>query len=314
MGTGWIPRLLILRNYLKRIQPDIVHGFRTLEGYCLFAVFSGYPHLLTLEEFLVGIPAANWFKPWMRFARVLENLTLRSAGNIMTISDHVRRQLEGKTHAKLFDIPNIAAEAFFNVQKSEVRKRILYVGRISEEKGLMDLLKAVAMAQQQLQGFELDVVGGESGYDAQRYFSRCQEFALTNITSLPVRFLGWLPTDAIAELHRSAFAFVMPSRARYETFGVVLAEGLAAGTPAIVYNLAPMCDFIKNGITGFVIPDNEPRALSACLLALAQDQETWRTMSQNARREANRFRGTIVADRIVEAYSSILETSRRRRA
>jgi glycosyltransferase involved in cell wall biosynthesis len=230
----------------------------------------------------------------------------------MTISAHVRRQIEGKTRAKLFDIPNIAAERFFTGQKSQVRNRILYVSRISEEKGLIDLLKAVARIQGELQGFELDVVGQGSGPTGKSYYRQCQEFASTKITSLPVRFLGWQSTDAVAELHGSSCAFVMPSRAKYEGMPVVLAEALAAGTPAIVYDLPPMRDLIEDGVTGYVIPIDEIDALTASLLKLVHNQEMFHTMSENARRKGNLFRGATVAKQVADAYFSILESPRQK--
>lgn len=126
---------------------------------------------------------------------------------------------------------------------TSLRPRLLYVGRVSREKGLTDLA-----ALQKLYDI---VIVGDGPYRSQLE------------RELPeVQFVGYLTGQDLADAYASADVFVFPSQA--DTFGVVIIEALAQGTPVAAYPVPGPQDIIEPGVTGY-LDWNLERAVLNCL-------------------------------------------------
>lgn len=304
MPVAWMPRYLKVRALLRELQPDLVHGIRNIEGYGYFAAFSGFPNVVTPQEFLRNIPRPAYLEIPFQIAQVLESLTLRRTRYVVAISRCVQQWVEKRSSAEIFIIPNSAAAVFFNVEKEQNPEGVLFVGRISPEKGLMDLLQALEIAAGRGVIIPAKIVGGASGV-SDRHWRECQSFAREHLRPGQADFLGWQGTEAIANLHAKCAVFAMPSLAPYETMGVVLAESLAAGTPAVVYDFGPMPTVILHGKTGLVVPAGDIIAFSNALIELITDGARRNTFSTNARAASKVYRGSNLAKKHLDVYSGI---------
>lgn len=138
---------------------------------------------------------------------------------------------------------------------SDCRRRgVLYVGRLSEEKGLavlLDAAKAVAG--------EIAVVGEGDGLDAFR-------------SSAPanVRFLGPQPRSVVRMLMARARALVVPSIC-YEGSPMTLSEAYAAGTPVVGSRLGSLVELIDHGVTGRHAAPGDAPDLAEQLNLILQD-------------------------------------------
>lgn len=129
-----------------------------------------------------------------------------------------------------------------------VRPVFLYVGRIAPEKNLQAFL-------------DLDLPGEKRvvGDGPQREALQ-QQYPL-------VRFLGYRHGQALAEIYQQASVLVFPSRT--DTYGLVMLEALACGTPVAAFPVAGPLDVLQQGLSG--VMDEELRV--ACLAALELDRE-----------------------------------------
>ena len=118
----------------------------------------------------------------------------------------------------------------------------LFVGRIWEEKGILELLQAIGHTH------VLTVVG-----DGPRKNALAAQYPR-------VAFTGWLAADAVAVEMRKAIALILPS-VYLEAFGMVVAEALALGVPVIVSDSAGASTMVKNGVNGFVVNMARPHEL-----------------------------------------------------
>jgi glycosyltransferase involved in cell wall biosynthesis len=114
------------------------------------------------------------------------------------------------------------------------RPVVLYVGRVSKEKGLDDLCQLQDQCHVQ--------IVGDGPYRAQleRRYPR-------------VEFLGYLSGSDLANAYTQADVFVFPSR--NDTFGIVIIESITMGTPVAAYLVPGPQDIIEQGITGYMGPD-----------------------------------------------------------
>ncbi|HEX8372082.1 MAG TPA: glycosyltransferase family 4 protein [Chthoniobacterales bacterium] len=305
MPVAWLPRLGIMRSATKQLRPDVVLGLRNLEGYGLFAIFCECPSIVIPEEFFSGIPCPVYFRPVMWIGALTERICLRLAPNVVAISGHVERTLRKMTKAKIYRIPNIAEKAFFTLQRDIPGTEILYVGRISPEKGLLELLYALAPIQMEFAGSTIRIIGGATGPAGESYLQSCQRYAEEHLPSLQVVFAGWKDGAEIALLHRKARMLVMPSHARYETMGVVIAEALAAGTPVIGYNFGPIPDIVTDGENGLLVRVGDIPALTEAIRLLCSDEALWTKLSSAARESAERFSSAKVGSALHNALCEV---------
>jgi glycosyltransferase involved in cell wall biosynthesis len=142
------------------------------------------------------------------------------------------------------------------------KKTILFLSRIHEKKGLLNLVEAWARVQPR--NWELIIAGpNEKGYQGT-IEKRIQDLKLTDTVS----FLGEVVGYSKWELYRQADVFVLPTLS--ENFGIVVAEALACATPVITTKGAPWSEldthrcgwWIEIGVTPLVETLQEAMLLS----------------------------------------------------
>jgi glycosyltransferase involved in cell wall biosynthesis len=90
-----------------------------------------------------------------------------------------------------------------------------------------------------------------------------------------------------------------------ELLGLVLLESMACGTPVICTNVGGMPEIVKDGVTGFVVPPNDPKALAARIAYLFDNPEVARAMGRKGReRVVEAFSWSKVAQRCLDAYGA----------
>ena len=120
-------------------------------------------------------------------------------------------------------------------------------------------------------------------------------------------FLGKRDQDKLPYYYSAAELVVMPSH--YESFGMVALEAMACGTPVIASEVGGLAYLVKDGETGFTIPDQEPDTLFEKISWLLNDRELHTSMSQRAVEYAQDYAWENIAKQIVGVYEGLLKTS-----
>ena len=121
-----------------------------------------------------------------------------------------------------------------------------------------------------------------------------------------VEWVGFQPWEAIAAVYASAQVLCVPSR--HDGWGLVVAEGLAAGLPVIATNrMGAAIDLVRPGDNGWLCGAGDEAALARSLAeATTLDEPRWRRMSAAARASVARHRLEDGADRFIAAVNSTL--------
>jgi glycosyltransferase involved in cell wall biosynthesis len=154
--------------------------------------------------------------------------------------------------------------------------RVLFLGNVIHRKGLHTLLEAIRLLPTPV---HLDVVGAlgvESGYSRQM-----QKTASSLGAGFPVRFHGPLDNEPLITLMQQAHVLAIPSS--YEGFGIAYLEGMGFGLPAIGTTQGAASEIISDGIDGFIVPPDHPRALAERLRSLSRDRQLLIRMGLAAR-------------------------------
>jgi phosphatidylinositol alpha-mannosyltransferase len=175
--------------------------------------------------------------------------------------------------------------------------RILFVGRSDERKGLPILLTAFNALVEHVP-CRLTVIGTDRE-EVLRYIADPELLQWVDIRGRVSR------QDLWKELHH-ADLLCAPSLSG-ESFGMVLTEAFAAGTPVIASAIAGYSDVVSDGVDGLLVPPGDPQRLAEELQRVHYERERLQAMGEAARRSAQRYAWPRVADQITAVYERAIE-------
>jgi phosphatidyl-myo-inositol alpha-mannosyltransferase len=175
--------------------------------------------------------------------------------------------------------------------------RILFVGRPEERKGLPILLTAFGALVEHVP-CRLTVIGAERE-DVLRYLADPELMEKIDVHG---RVSG---PELWQQLH-GADVLCAPSLSG-ESFGMVLTEAFAAGTPVVASAIAGYSDVVTDGVDGILVPPADPQRLAEELQRLHHEPERLRAMGLAARRSAQRYAWPRVADQVTTVYERAIE-------
>ena len=171
--------------------------------------------------------------------------------------------------------------------------RILFIGQAVERKGLPVLLRAFEALREHVPA-TLTLVGASA-----------EEVAHMTLDDRAISALGKVSeARKLAELAR-ADVLCAPSLGG-ESFGMVITEGLAAGTPVLASDIPGYRDVLRDGIDGQLVPAGDPLALAQALRRLALEPARRARMAVAARERAERFAWPHVAAEVLDCYEQAL--------
>lgn len=178
--------------------------------------------------------------------------------------------------------------------------RALFVGRLMPHKGVNDLIAAVPP------NLPLEVIG-------QPYDQQFTDDLYKLSEGKRINFRHNCDDAALVQAYRQALCIVLPSvyQSSYgqntktpELLGQTLLEGMACGAPAICTDAASMPEVVEDGVTGFVVPQNDPAALRDRICRLRILPELAKSMGLAGRqRVLDRFTWPAVVNRCLEIYA-----------
>jgi glycosyltransferase involved in cell wall biosynthesis len=176
------------------------------------------------------------------------------------------------------------------------------VGRLAREKSVALLVEAFAGAAEADPRLRLLLVGGGPAESGLRERAAAADLAGR------VAITGRLPRDRALSLARGSDLFVFASRT--ETQGLVLAEALSAGLPAVAVDGPGVRDSVRDGVDGMVVPaapsGTRSERLSVALGELVADVERRREMAARARADADRFAVERRVEEVERLYRSLI--------
>jgi D-inositol-3-phosphate glycosyltransferase len=181
---------------------------------------------------------------------------------------------------------------------------VLFVGRIEPLKGVDTLIRAMALLAHECPTWVdrlcLAIIGGDPNTNENAEMERLKQMHRDLELGDLVVFLGAKDQDRLHYYYNSADVLVMPSH--YESFGMVALEAMACGTPVVASDVGGLSYLVRDGETGFHVPNGDFVALASTLARLLQDDQLRRDLGEEATRWARTYSWPHVADRILGAY------------
>lgn len=219
--------------------------------------------------------------------------------------------------------------AVFHPDKKRARKaesplKILYVGRVSPEKGVHILLDAFRHVTRSVPGVELDIVGPDLTPPPPMVASMSDDPVALASQSIPVkgyrrRILENLPEDVrqrirfhntiansdLPRFYQESAVCVFPSLFE-EPFGIPVAEAMACGVPVVGAKSGGIAESIDHGKTGLLVERGDAEGLAAALTTMLLNPVLRDTMGQNGRARALQlFSWSRTVDELLSFYESL---------
>jgi glycosyltransferase involved in cell wall biosynthesis len=225
-------------------------------------------------------------------------------GNVFVLNSDHRRWLTGKPMgfdpSHVFLTAHWAGQPFKDLSPGHDRlypfKKelpvVLYTGRISKEKGVLELPGIIRMIRSGVPEVQMVVAGTGP---AERELKEAMPDAF---------YLGWVDPEAMPYLFISADILLLPSR--FDTFSCVVLEALSCGLPVVAYNTKGPKDILEDSVNGYLVETDEEMAGKAVRFLL--DPSGQEEMKQAAIRRSKAYQASEIMDRLMKDVGLIHES------
>ncbi len=175
----------------------------------------------------------------------------------------------------LFKIPRL--------QAGKQTKTIIFVGRLSAEKGLFDLVEAMKILRDEykVEGIDLEIVG--DGPLRRKLEHKVDVLGLRDA----IRFTGFVSHAKVCGYLAKAWLLTLPSFT--EGFPKVILEGMAAGRPVVATDVGGIPQVVENGVNGFLVEPKNPEALAKRFYEVLINERLAIKMGQEGRKKARKY-------------------------
>lgn len=291
-----------LRHVISNVRPDVMHVHNTFPGLSASVYKAArerrIPVIQSLHNFRLlcanalllrqGVPCTDCVGSPLAWRGVVRACYQDSpAASAMVVAQSAVHKLLGAGHVFRYialsqssrDIfvagglqperivikPNIIQDPG-EIQDASQRSGLLFVGRISQEKGLATVLAA-------LRGLDVPLTIAGGGPEAE---------TLRQVSPPNVRWLGAVSPSEVSILMRQAALLVLPSLA-YENYPMALAEAMAHGLPALASDRGAMREMVLPGETGWLVTPDRPGEWRQAITALLGQPEALLAAGRSAR-------------------------------
>lgn len=311
-GRAWhqgiASRVRVLRDWWRLLRASrgaVVH-IHTCSGLTFFldgmllliARWCHHPVVLHIhggffDQFLDGLNV-----PLLWAARRISRL----ADRVVVLSEEWRTRLSGRLPGTAIVVVQngipLSGDPSLSHPHDSGRVRVLYLGGLSANKGLFELVRAISELPADLL---LVIAGAESepGFSG-RLQDECRRLGLESRTE----FVGQVSGQNKADCFRNADVFVLPSHA--EGLPISMLEAMGAGLPVVVSRVGGIPSVVEDGVHGLIVPPGEVEPLRRALSELAGDPRKRAEMAQACRqRIVDRFDIERTAETLLQLYRSV---------
>jgi len=226
------------------------------------------------------------------------------------------------------DIEQFCPNDKFTEHSNNEHQKLLFIGRVSPEKGVHVLLEAFPNVVKLYPQAQLEIVGpnllaskeflvalSEEDevanlavfYGDRSYYSHLQDYLSPNIAN-QVSFIGFVPQSEVVNYYRDADVLINPSFS--EAFGMSLVQAMATETPVVATRVGGMTEIVEDGITGKLVERGDASALAEAIIAILSDEDLKKSMGKTGRQQViERFSWEKIANNTLLAYQNIYKTN-----
>ena len=267
---------LYLWRQIRRHSPNVLLlGHARLRMFLAGQMWGSYATLTYGNDFLAA--QRRWHRP-------LFNLLMSRSRPLMTNSNAMGERLQALgMQPPIVVLPGANPDRLAPAGAPPTEPTLLTVSRLVSRKGIDTVMHALPALLEEFPALQYQI--GGLGPERENLEALARQLGVREA----VKFLGFVPDEALPDLYRSASIFVMPTReeveaASVEGFGIVYLEASASGLPVVAASSGGAVEAVRHGETGLLVPPDEPQQLSEALGRLLRDPGLCQRLGHNGRR------------------------------
>jgi len=316
-GSGSIVRVTIslrlastIKAVLDKEKFDVVHLHEPFMPMLCSAVlrFSNTVNIGTFHA-CDGKPGYDFGKP---ITTIMINRRCRNLDGKIAVSEPALRYASKYVNGQFTIIPNGVDLEHFSPDVAPIeefcdgKQNILFLGRLEFRKGLNYLLKAYLEMKPEIPNSRLIVVGPGTRL-RKRYEKWVRRNGLKDVV-----FVGYASYAELPRYYKTAHVYCSPATSR-ESFGIVLLEAMAVGTPIVATNIAGYANVVTHGDDGLLVAPKDSRALAKTIVTLLSNETLQQQMRARGRLKAEEYNWERIAQRVLDYYAKALQECRRQK-
>ncbi|MFZ4399174.1 MAG: glycosyltransferase [Bacteroidales bacterium] len=175
-----------------------------------------------------------------------------------------------------------AKKKLFNIENQEAV--LLFAGRLSKEKGVMELAEIYQKTKSEIHDLKMVIVGNGP---AENELKKALPEAI---------FLGWIDHEKLPNIYSSADLLILPSK--FDTFSCVVLEALSCGLPVIAYNIKGPKDIIEDNKNGFLVSNTDD--MSKNIIYYFNDISIQKSFKKSALDRSKNYNKTSILDKFLK--------------
>jgi len=278
MRKSWLAKLQIpflsffevaaLTHAFRKSNPQVIHAHWLLPqgiagalvkkmrgGKLIITIHGSDIHAYKLSVF-------TWLQRWS--LNQADAITVNSSATKKSIVSRFP-EVKEKVHTIPMGVDLHLFSQSTPTKKFPSKKVILFVGRLSEQKGAQYLLQAMPEINKHIKNAHLVIIGGGQYEETLKQLQH--KLKVDNVT-----FTGPLQHDKLPQYYKRADLYIQPSITGpglgIEGFGLAVAEAMAASKPIIATATGGLKDLIQNNKNGVAVPERNSKALAAATILL----------------------------------------------
>jgi glycosyltransferase involved in cell wall biosynthesis len=186
---------------------------------------------------------------------ILSRLNLLISKVLIIESDDVAKKWNILKHKNKIYNGGLYVDSEFSYKKNinERKKLVGYIGRLSKEKGVLNLLYAIPDVLNDIKDLKFLIAGSGN------LFEDISKFVNDNDLSGDIDFIKWIPHNELSKYLNQLTLLVLPSYT--EGLPNIVLESMACGTPVLATSVGGIPDVVINNQTGFILNDNTPKSI-----------------------------------------------------
>lgn len=300
-----------LARAVHRLHPDLVHAQMLGAPYGMAALLlvKAFPVVLTVHttasqkrRFTRGL--AGWIHDSVWGS--LERLQVSGIHDFVAVSPNVQSELERMGAHRVTLAPNGVSEEWFRLDDRSVPGRVLFVGRLSPQKGLEYLIDAAGLLRDRGIAFDMHLLGpaeNESYTDSLR--ERIVRRGLDDKVFVPARLV---PEEDLRDAYSTCTIFALPSVE--ESHPIALLQAMAAGKGIVATAVGGVPGLLEDGEDAVLVRPRDAEALARGLESLLRDKARRREFGARARSRATGYTWAECARRSGMAYHAAIDGRR----
>lgn len=289
---------LNLLDLIQKLDYDVMH----IHGLGFLSDMTFFLKVIKKKKIVLSTHGGIFHTPYMGIFKKLYFYTVAKFDINFVDKIIAHSKQDKKLFSKISDLNKISIvnygvdwEKLSKIKRKGDGKTLIYTGRLAKNKRLDRMINILHFLVKSIPNVKLLLVG--SDWNEKKLLIKLgkQLNVIKNI-----KFIGPVPHEKISKYLSKADLFLLSSE--YEGFGISVIEAMASGLPAVVNDIEPMKEIIKDKKNGYIVEFDNEKEVAKLIVKLLYNKKLREKISKEAKKTAKKYDWDNIIKKLEEIY------------